>query len=80
MVRPNPPWARMVSQVNSSSDSVPSTLLCWFVSGDNINLFGIAEPCINETESKREVMVVEATDTNWLTWRNGTTQPTSPVH
>jgi hypothetical protein len=44
MVNPNPPLARIVSQLISSSDKLPSLWLWVFVSGDRNSLFDISFP------------------------------------
>src|ERR1700731_1655880 len=56
MVRPKPPFARNVSQWNSSSESVPSAWLCRFVSGASMKRFFIAGPRANAIGSKSEVI------------------------
>jgi hypothetical protein len=64
MTRPNPPCARIVSQRNSSSDSVPSAWLCVLVSGASMKRFFMAGPRVNERGSNSVCMnvprVVEA--------------------
>ncbi len=57
MVAPKPPCARSVSQLYSSSESVPSTWLCRLVSGASMKRFFRPGPRVNEIGSNRDVMV-----------------------
>src|SRR5512141_2886196 len=56
MVSPKPPRARIVSQWNSSSDSVPSAWLWQFVSGASIRRLAIAGPWRKVSGSNRRGM------------------------
>src|SRR5579871_1718151 len=56
MTRPKPPSARIVSQWNSSSDSLPSGWLWQLVSGASMKRFFQAGPRVNDIGSRKSVI------------------------